>query len=142
MCFPFSFTPGVAAQMEKKRTGPSQADVEAIKVHLLTFECSLYVLMSCELTRNFTTTSCVRRNLKIKNTSYLFSHSATLLIIPVSLRGIAVSKQRMGDLAICVNRARLHSERNTFLYQNGLLTKHVFLVMLMGVLFYCCLSVR
>lgn len=36
--------------MEKKRTGPSQADVEAIKVCLLTFECSLYVLMFCELT--------------------------------------------------------------------------------------------
>lgn len=36
MCFPFRFTPGVAAQLEKKRTGPSQADVEAIKVHLLT----------------------------------------------------------------------------------------------------------
>lgn len=35
MCVPFRFTPGVAAQLEKKRTGPSQADVEAIKVHLL-----------------------------------------------------------------------------------------------------------
>ncbi|XP_027137130.1 U2 small nuclear ribonucleoprotein A' [Larimichthys crocea] len=30
-----TFTPGVAAQLEKKKTGPSQADVEAIKVHLL-----------------------------------------------------------------------------------------------------------
>lgn len=30
-CVPFSFTPGVAAQPEKKRTGPSQADVDAIK---------------------------------------------------------------------------------------------------------------
>ncbi|KAA8578861.1 hypothetical protein FQN60_011475, partial [Etheostoma spectabile] len=30
-----TFTPGVAAQLEKKRTGPSQADVEAIKVHFL-----------------------------------------------------------------------------------------------------------
>lgn len=27
----FRFTPGAAAQLEKKRTGPSQADVEAIK---------------------------------------------------------------------------------------------------------------
>lgn len=32
MRVPFRFTPGVAAQLEKKRTGPSQADVEAIKV--------------------------------------------------------------------------------------------------------------
>lgn len=31
------FTPGVAAQLEKKRTGPSQADVEAVKVHILIF---------------------------------------------------------------------------------------------------------
>ncbi|XP_068596773.1 U2 small nuclear ribonucleoprotein A' isoform X4 [Brachionichthys hirsutus] len=30
-CVPFRFTPGVAAQLEKKRAGPSQADVEAIK---------------------------------------------------------------------------------------------------------------
>ncbi|XP_035484084.2 U2 small nuclear ribonucleoprotein A' [Scophthalmus maximus] len=27
-----TFTPGVAAQLEKKRTGPSQADVEAVKI--------------------------------------------------------------------------------------------------------------
>lgn len=30
--FCFRFTPGEAAQLEKKRTGPSQAEVEAIKV--------------------------------------------------------------------------------------------------------------
>lgn len=45
-----------------------------------------------------------------------------------------MSKHRMGDFTI-VNRARLcHSGRNAFLYQKGLLTKHVYLVMLMGVL--------
>ena len=32
---PPRFTPGVAAQPEKKRTGPSHADVEAIKVSLI-----------------------------------------------------------------------------------------------------------
>lgn len=36
ICVSSRFTPGVAAQPEKKRTGPSQADVEAIKVRLLT----------------------------------------------------------------------------------------------------------
>ncbi|KAM7406677.1 hypothetical protein PAMP_001039 [Pampus punctatissimus] len=34
-----TFTPGVAVQLEKKRTGPSQADVEAIKVHFLRALC-------------------------------------------------------------------------------------------------------
>lgn len=38
-CVPFRFTPGVAAQLEKKRTGPSQADVEAIKVHFVLCLC-------------------------------------------------------------------------------------------------------
>lgn len=35
VCF-FRFTPGAAAQLEQRRTGPSQADVEAIKVHFFT----------------------------------------------------------------------------------------------------------
>ena len=38
LCVLLRFTPGAAAQLEKKRTGPSQADVEAIKVNFYTIK--------------------------------------------------------------------------------------------------------
>lgn len=34
-CLSFRFTIGAAAPLEKKKTGPSQADVEAIKVRFV-----------------------------------------------------------------------------------------------------------